>query len=70
MSMKRQVGLWIDPRETFVVSLSDQGEETTRIESGMESMSGTVAGTDQKGARQTTSETDNSRRTSTDTMTR
>jgi hypothetical protein len=36
MSMKRQVGLWIDHRETFVVSLRDQLEETTRIESGME----------------------------------
>src|SRR5690242_13649535 len=35
MSMKMQVGLWIDHRETFVVSLRDQGEETTRIESGM-----------------------------------
>lgn len=36
MSMKRQVGLWIDHRETLVVSLRDQGEATTRIESGME----------------------------------
>jgi stalled ribosome rescue protein Dom34 len=36
MSMKRQVGLWIDHRETFVVSLRDQLEETTRIESAME----------------------------------
>ncbi|MGE5737560.1 MAG: hypothetical protein ACM34F_01615 [Betaproteobacteria bacterium] len=36
MSMTRQVGLWIDHRETLVVSLSDQGEATTRIESGME----------------------------------
>jgi hypothetical protein len=36
MSMKRQVGLWIDHRETLVVSLTDQREETTRIESGME----------------------------------
>ena len=36
MAMKRQVGLWIDHRETFVVSLRDQGEETARIESGVE----------------------------------
>ena len=36
MTMKRQVGLWIDHRETFVVFLRDQGEETKRIESGME----------------------------------
>ncbi len=36
MPMNRQVGLWVDHRETFVVSLGDQGEETTRIESGME----------------------------------
>lgn len=36
MSMTRQVGLWIDHRETLVVSLRDQGEATTRIESGME----------------------------------
>lgn len=36
MSMTRQVGLWIDHRETLVVSLKDQAEATTRIESGME----------------------------------
>lgn len=36
MSMTRQVGLWIDHRETLVVSLRDQGEATTRIESGMQ----------------------------------
>jgi hypothetical protein len=36
MSMTRQVGLWIDHRETLVVSLRDQVEATTRIESGME----------------------------------
>ena len=34
--MTWQVGLWIYHRETIVVSLSDQGEATTRIESGME----------------------------------
>jgi stalled ribosome rescue protein Dom34 len=36
MSMTRQVGLWIDHRETLVVALRDQVEATTRIESGME----------------------------------
>ena len=36
MSMKRQVGLWIDHRETFVVSIRDQGEDTTRIDSDTE----------------------------------
>jgi hypothetical protein len=36
MSMTRQVGLWIDHRETLVVSLRDQVEATTRIESDME----------------------------------
>lgn len=34
--MKRQVGLWIDHRETVVVVIGDEGEETRRIESGME----------------------------------
>jgi hypothetical protein len=34
--MKRQAGLWIDHRETFIVFIGDDGEETRRIESGME----------------------------------
>ena len=34
--MKRQAGLWIDHRETLIVLLGDDGEETRRIESGME----------------------------------
>jgi len=34
--MKKQIGLWIDHRETIIVALGDQGEETRRIESGME----------------------------------
>jgi hypothetical protein len=34
--MKRQVGLWIDHRETLVVSVGDDGEQTRRIKSGME----------------------------------
>jgi hypothetical protein len=34
--MTKQVGLWIDHRETIIVNITDQGEETRRIESGME----------------------------------
>ena len=34
--MKRNVGLWIDHRETFLVFVGDDGEENRRIESGME----------------------------------
>jgi stalled ribosome rescue protein Dom34 len=34
--MKRDVGVWIDHRKTVVVSVTDQGETTSRIESGME----------------------------------
>lgn len=34
--MKRQAGLWIDHRETFIVSVGDGKEETRRIQSGME----------------------------------
>ena len=34
--MKKQIGLWIDHRETIIVTIGEQGEETRRIESGME----------------------------------
>jgi len=34
--MKRPVGLWIDHKETVMVFIGDEGEETRRIESGME----------------------------------
>jgi len=34
--MKSAVGLWIDHREAVVVFIADGGEETRRIESGME----------------------------------
>lgn len=34
--MKKQIGLWIDHRETIIVTLGDQGEETRRVESDME----------------------------------
>ena len=34
--MKRQAGLWIDHRETFIVFVGDEAEEARRIESGME----------------------------------
>jgi hypothetical protein len=34
--MKKEVGLWIDHREAFLVTLTDNGEETTRIYSDIE----------------------------------
>ena len=34
--MKKEVGLWIDHRKTVIVSVTDQGEETSLIKSGME----------------------------------
>jgi hypothetical protein len=34
--MTTKVGLWIDHRETVLVSIADGGEQTKRIESGME----------------------------------
>ena len=34
--MKKEIGLWVDHRETVIVTLTDEGEETRRIESGME----------------------------------
>lgn len=34
--MKRQMGLWIDHSETLMVFVGDEGEETRKIESGME----------------------------------
>ena len=57
--MKKQIGLWIDYRETMIVTLGEQGEETQRIESGMEkhvrfsggSESGDRSGEDQRDRR-------------------
>jgi len=34
--MKREVGLWIDHRKAVIVSVTDEGEETSLIQSGME----------------------------------
>jgi hypothetical protein len=34
--MKRQVGLWIDHRESIIVIVTGEGEETKRITSNME----------------------------------
>ena len=34
--MTTKVGLWIDHRETVIVTIADNGEKTKRIESGME----------------------------------
>ena len=33
--MKRDVGIWIDHRKTVIVSVTDKGEETSLIRSGM-----------------------------------
>jgi len=35
-SMKKAIGLWIDHRETVIVILTDEGEETRRLDSDME----------------------------------
>jgi hypothetical protein len=35
-TMTTKIGLWIDHRETVIVTIADNGEETKRIESGME----------------------------------
>jgi len=34
--MTRKVGIWIDHRDAYIVSISANGEETQRVESGME----------------------------------
>jgi hypothetical protein len=34
--MKKEVGLWIDHREAFLVTITDDGEEMTRIYSNIE----------------------------------
>ena len=34
--MKKVVGLWIDHRKAVIVMVSDEGEETKQLESGME----------------------------------
>ena len=34
--MKKQVGLWMDHKEAFIVVVGDNGEETMRIESGID----------------------------------
>ena len=34
--MKKEVGLWIDHRKTVIVTITDKGEATSLIESGME----------------------------------
>ena len=34
--MKRKVGIWIDHRRTVIVSVTDEGEETSLIRSDME----------------------------------
>ena len=34
--MKKQTGLWIDHREAFIVFVEGEGEQTSRVTSGME----------------------------------
>jgi S-adenosylmethionine:diacylglycerol 3-amino-3-carboxypropyl transferase len=34
--MKKAIGLWIDHREAVLVTLTEKGEETRRMDSGME----------------------------------
>jgi len=34
--MKKEVGLWIDHREAFLVTISEKGEETNRLYSNIE----------------------------------
>lgn len=44
--MKNKVGLWIDHRKAVIVFISDEGEETKQITSGMEKhvrFSGSIA---------------------------
>jgi hypothetical protein len=42
--MKPTVGLWIDHRKAVIVVVSEKGEETTQIDSHVESQPGRVAG--------------------------
>lgn len=34
--MTKEIGLWIDHRQAVIVTITDEGEETKQIESGME----------------------------------
>lgn len=34
--MKKEIGLWIDHRKAVIVTITDEGEEINKIESGME----------------------------------
>jgi hypothetical protein len=42
--MRTTVGLWIDHRKAVIVALSEQGDETREIDSGVESQPGRIAG--------------------------
>ena len=42
--MKPTIGLWIDHRKAVIVVASEKGEETTQIDSHVESQPGRVAG--------------------------
>jgi hypothetical protein len=48
--MKRNVGLWIDHRKAVIVIVTDEGEETELIESGMEKHVRFASGSDEDGS--------------------
>ena len=48
--MKKEVGLWIDHRKAVIVTVTDEGEETKLIESGMEKHVRFEGGSDVEGS--------------------
>ncbi len=52
--MKRQVGLWIDHRKAVIVMVTDEGEETTLIESDMEKHVRFASGSSEDGSAEST----------------
>ena len=48
--MKREVGLWIDHRKAVIVIVTDEGDETILIESGMEKHVRFASGSDEDGS--------------------
>ena len=52
--MKRQVGLWIDHRKAVIVLVTDEGEETSLIESNMEKHVRFASGSSEDGSAEST----------------
>ena len=52
--MKKEVGLWIDHRQAVIVILTDEGEETRRIESNMEKHVRFASGSSEDGSAEST----------------